>query len=312
MSSGIGWVNSSSSFPQFEPGDIVKSQEKKATSARTAPPRMTPVAGAARKVVTPRNQWKKGLLNCPWFQAKPIEHESQLEKAFVQRALLCPGVHFIESQPFSIKLAATKYTPDFKLVVGTKMPVVEVKIAKKVREYTATFNEVAHRLRELGIPFYVITEAEIRAAHRDEHAAETLRYAKSQLPFADLARVIEMLADRGPMPVAALREVAKVDTETIQHMVATRRLRCEPSLIVDENSTVSIMAAPADPLSHFEAYFNVKPWTLRPVPALARRPPGAGLKKRPRRTRPILHIGQQAPDASHGIQLIAGGLRMAA
>lgn len=290
----------------------MKSQNQKATSARTAPRRMTPVAVAARKVVTPRNQWKKGLLNCPWFQAKPIEHESQLEKAFVQRAFLCPGVQFIESQPFSMKLAAEKYTPDYKLVVGTKMAVVEVKIAKKVRKYTATFNEVAHRLRELGIPFYVITEAEIRAEHRDEHAAEILRYAKSQLPFADLARVIETLGDRGVMPVPALRDAAEVDTETIQHMVATRRLRCEPYLIADENSTVSIMAAPEDPLSHLEAYFNMKPWTMRPVPALAHRSPGVGLKKRPRRTGPILHIGQQAPDASHGIQLIAGGLRMAA
>ena len=56
---------------------------------------------SARKVVTPSPQRKVGYVNCRWFQNESIEHESQLEKRFVQCALLCPKLVNIKSQPFN-------------------------------------------------------------------------------------------------------------------------------------------------------------------------------------------------------------------
>lgn len=38
---------------------------------------------SARKVVTRSPKRTVGLINCRWFQDKPIEHESRLEKHFV-------------------------------------------------------------------------------------------------------------------------------------------------------------------------------------------------------------------------------------
>jgi len=53
-----------------------------------------------RQVVTRSPKRTVGLVNCPWFQDRPIEHESRLEKHFVSRARLFPGLATIEHQPF--------------------------------------------------------------------------------------------------------------------------------------------------------------------------------------------------------------------
>lgn len=87
-----------------------------------------------RKVITRSPRRKVGYINCKWFQNERIEHESQLEKRFVQCALLCPRLLSIKSQPFKIQISKkSTYTPDFLLTFDDgSIIVVEVKIQAKL------------------------------------------------------------------------------------------------------------------------------------------------------------------------------------
>lgn len=104
---------------------------------------------AARKVVTRSPKRTVGLINCRWFQNQPIEHESRLEKHFVYRALLCPGLSKIQHQPFRLQLekSGKYYTPDFLLFFtdGSHI-VVEVKRSEKVKHAIERFSEISRRL----------------------------------------------------------------------------------------------------------------------------------------------------------------------
>lgn len=96
---------------------------------------------SARKVVTRSPQRKVGYVNCRWFQNESIEHESQLEKRFVQCALLCPKLAHIKSQPFKLSISKkSTYTPDFLLTFedGSQL-VVEVKIAARMARHVKKF-----------------------------------------------------------------------------------------------------------------------------------------------------------------------------
>ena len=60
----------------------------------------------ARKVVTRSPARTVRLLHLPGLFKAPVECESSLERDFVYRASLCPGVADIRHQPFQLTLAS--------------------------------------------------------------------------------------------------------------------------------------------------------------------------------------------------------------
>jgi hypothetical protein len=287
-------------FPNLKQEIYVKTAKKKSKEIGAAEPQ----AGPVREVVTRSGQWKKGIVNCPTLPA-PVQHESALEKSFIQRASLCLPVKYIRHQPYRVG----RHTLDFEVGMHTARIAVEVKIAKKVPDYIEAFNNTAARLAEKGIRFYVLTEQEIRAEHRDEHAAEVLRYAKAQVTFEEHARVTETLTANGAMSAPRLQEAARVDAQTLQHLVARRFLTCEPTLVVEEHCTLYIARQPDNPVTYFESYFGVRPWSAQKVVLVPARAKRGELKRRPKRIGPVLRP-EHSQDHRDGMTNIAGGTQV--
>ncbi len=135
---------------------------------------------SARKVVTRSPKRNVGLVNCPWFQDYPIEHESRLEKHFVLRAILFPGLKTIQHQPFKmdLDLNGKSYTPDFLLRFGNGDGlVVEVKRAERVKELKERLNEIASKCARNKLQFFVVHQGQIEGERRAARAALIRRYA---------------------------------------------------------------------------------------------------------------------------------------
>lgn len=271
---------------------------------------------STRKVVTRSPQRKVGYINCRWFQSERIEHESQLEKRFVQCALLCPKLKHIKSQPFKIQIGKkSTYTPDFLLTFddGAKL-VVEVKIDSKVARYNEKFRITQNILNAKGLNFFVLTELDIDRFRQSIIAAEILRYAKSEFECAVLRTVMDVMANQVEKDLM-IKELAKLSActcETIFHLIAKRQLTLHPDDYLNADARVYIARQHEGPDTHvFTQHFEVKPWVAQENIMSAPLVRAQGLRMRVKRAnlpyvRPKLAKPNQP--TPHPLSSLAGGL----
>lgn len=223
---------------------------------------------SARKVVTRSPQRKVGYINCSWFQHERIEHESQLEKRFLQCALLCPKLVHIKSQPFKIQIGSkSTYTPDFLLTFedGTKL-IVEVKIKIKVAHYAERFRIAQNILKAGDYGFFVLTELDIDRFRQSLIAAEILRYGKSEFDVALLRKVMDVMANQleKNVVVKELAQLSDCSNEVIFHLIAKRQLTLHADDYLNADARVYIARLHEGPDTQvFVKHFEVKPWVAQ-------------------------------------------------
>jgi len=234
-----------------------------------------------RKVVTRSPQRTVGIINCRWFQATPIEHESDLEKRFIKSALLCPGVREIRSQPFILDLGWGKYTPDFLVLTSQGKLVIEVKPESKVAQFLGLFDAATRTLALKGLRYYVITEKGIDQAYSSRVATEVYRHGKAQIP-REVVECVLLCLDRGEeLSLSQLEQRAKVERKVVLHMVARRWIQIHPDDLIEDRARVRrVEYEPEKEVANFEERFKTQPWVDGGNPQPVRPKRSRGLKKR--------------------------------
>lgn len=224
---------------------------------------------AKRAVVTRSPIRTVGLLNCPWFQPEPIEHESRLEKHFVSRAILFGPLTAVEHQPFTLTLAGIKrsYTPDFLLrFTNGASIVVEVKRSERIKELRGRFDEIAQRLGERDMPFFVLHEGQIESAGRAVAARLLRRYAMLTMAGPAAEAVVQAVTEH-PKGLAIKRLVVgqRATMQQIYHLIARRRISVGANLSVGENDLVYPAQKEITHAAHqFGSWFGGAPWRSHP------------------------------------------------
>lgn len=277
---------------------------------------------SARKVVTPSPQRKVGYVNCRWFQNEPIEHESQLEKRFIQCALLCPKLINIKSQPFKLDISEKNtYTPDFLLTFedGSQL-VVEVKIKARLARHFEKLKIARQLLEAKSIMFFVLTEQEIDRYRQSEIAGEILRYAKSEFDSTLLRAVMDVMASQVDSYVVIndLARLCDCSREAIYHLIAVRRLTLHEDDHFSGDARVYIAQQHEGlDIQAFVRHFDLKSWQTTgdaEESALSVRLPKSkrtGLRKRPKLANtPFVRpkVVRQNQSIPHPLNSLAGGL----
>lgn len=222
----------------------------------------------ARKVVSRSPAKTVRVLNLRGIWDNPVECESTLERDFVYRLALCPGVIRCQHQPFRLKLASGRtYTPDFLAVHrdGTST-VVEVKPKEKVADYLSAFDEAKSRLSERGISFVVLTEERIRGNKAHERASLILRYRKTAPGREVLDRIRAVLQERGnTMSINALLTSADAPLEALFHLIAIRAVVPSRDLSIAGDARVRLFnESEIHRAFCTQGWFGVSPWRAAP------------------------------------------------
>ncbi|WP_128083130.1 TnsA endonuclease N-terminal domain-containing protein [Collimonas arenae] len=222
---------------------------------------------AARKVVTRSPHRSVGIMACSWIQEIGIEYESQLERRFLQLALVSPHIKKIIHQPFKFEYTehekSRSYIPDFLLFFkdGGKI-VVEVKPAKFVEKNRGKFNYAKSVLSQKKIPFVVVTDKQIHAGTAASSAALLLRYARGQISERSHVSCMQVAhAATGSISLGSLMKEADVSFGEVLHLIARGHLSTPAPLSID-------VATPITPTAQGEEngticfcnWFNVTPW----------------------------------------------------
>lgn len=220
---------------------------------------------AVRKVVTRSPKRSVGLINCPWFQDKPIEHESRLEKHFVLRAMLFPGLKSIQHQPFHMQLAqhGKRYTPDFLLTFdnGDRL-VFEVKRSERIKAKKDRFNEIANQCRRAGLRFFVVHQRQIEGRRRAERAALIRRYALHVVhPLLAQEMVCYVRQRDKGVSIKKLKKQLDAPQEAIFALAANRRIALSRDLLAsDEDLLFPVNQEIQDASVQFGSWFGCAPW----------------------------------------------------
>lgn len=220
---------------------------------------------AARKVVTRSPKRNVGLINCPWFQDRPIEHESRLEKHFVLRAMLFPGLATIQHQPFSMALLnhGKRYTPDFLLTFSNgERLVFEIKRAVRIKQQKERLGEISRLCNEAGLPFFIVHQGQIEGQRRAERAALVRKYAMHDLAPALVQTVTEHVGQRkAGVSVQALKKKFGISQPQVFAMVARRYITANKELhLSDDDLLVSTPLEINDASIQFGSWFGCAPW----------------------------------------------------
>ena len=198
----------------------------------------------SRKVVTRSPHRVVGLIACNWLQKLPIEYESQLEKRFIQKILLTPGVTEIIHQPFQIEYGEAlekKYTPDFLITLqdGTKI-VVEVKPEKFIPKFADTFDAAGDILQQRNFKFCVVSELQIDIKDEPESIDLLLRYAKGSFPHSDIEAVKQFISCTIKREIS-IKETCDSTNSSIHllfHMLGRRILRFSNEISTSINTLI--------------------------------------------------------------------------
>ncbi|WP_157422038.1 TnsA endonuclease N-terminal domain-containing protein [Acidovorax sp. Root219] len=212
---------------------------RKATS--TTPGTEPGASPPARKVVTRSPAHTVRAINLPHLQKTAIEADSSLERDFVYVCLGFPYVRSIVHQPFTLELAAGRYTPDFLVgfVDGSKA-VVEVKPVSKIKRYKEKFTQAESKLATQSMRFVVAHDLLLKKHDLHERAKRIRRYAKGTYPLLEKALVISALqqASQGlSFEELINRGVQKV---TLLHMVAHQQLQLGADLDISDGAIVHL------------------------------------------------------------------------
>jgi hypothetical protein len=216
-----------------------------------------------RKVVKRSPARTVYLLNFSGLLDAPVEAESSLERDFVNKAVLFPGLTALKHQPFKLSLNEGRhYTPDFLVGIGASQCVVEVKPKSKIAKYHAVFDEACDKLRARGLGFYVVHERALRDGRVHLRAMQTLRYRKGRFPQSECQRVLDLVASK-PMgvPIGTLTQREGIRTEVILHLLAQRQLSTGPKLHLDSASVVMpVNHSEVSNEDQFARWIGVAPW----------------------------------------------------
>ena len=231
---------------------------------------------AVRKVVTRSPKRNVGLINCPWFQNKPIEHESRLEKHFVLRAMLFPGLTSIQHQPFKLTLGGhgQHYTPDFLLsFTNGERLVFEVKRSERIKKLRVRMDEICHLLNLQKLQFFVAHQGQIEGDRRAERAALIRRYAMLAPEDAVIHQVIDYVGQcKKGVAIKVLKKKFHVSPEQILRMLAHREIALSHALLLSDDGFVFPSNLEIKNASiQFGNWFGCAPWS-----AAARVRPDAG------------------------------------
>lgn len=222
---------------------------------------------AARKVITRSPHRSVGIIACSWIQDFGIEYESQLERRFLQLALVFPYIKKIIHQPFKFEYSGQEksqtYIPDFLLLFkdGGKI-LVEVKATKSVKNNHEKFNHVKSVLSLNKISFVIVTESKIHACAAACSAALLLRYARGHISEQSRIRCMQIAnAATEPIALGSLMKDANVSFGEVLHLIARGHLSTPASLSID-------VATPITPVNQGEEndaicfcnWLDVTPW----------------------------------------------------
>jgi hypothetical protein len=219
----------------------------------------------ARRVVTRSPKRTVGLINCSWFQQKPIEHESRLEKHFVLRAMLFPGLATIHHQPFELPLTRTgrSYTPDFLLTfLDGRSLVVEVKRSEKIEALKERFDEITELLDARDLAFFVIHQGQIEGRKRASSACLIRRYATLACEEERVMPAVQFVQKKpNGVSILTLREKFGLSQPSVLHLISRRRIAVNPMLQLDAASLVFPTQKDLQNASlQFGKWFGCAPW----------------------------------------------------
>lgn len=222
--------------------------------------------GPSRKVVTRSPHRSVGIIACSWIQDEAIEYESQLERRFLQRALLFPYLKKVLHQPFTIpfpdKGTRDSYTPDFLLIFKDESKIViEIKPSIFVAKYSEKFAAANAFLDKHNYPFYVITDKHIDVENYAYNAALLLRYARGSISELNRRNCLEAFKTLDvEMSIGQLIERASVSFEDILYL-AGRGILSIPLEIKISYDTLITPSMKGDKNDHicFLNWFNATP-----------------------------------------------------
>jgi hypothetical protein len=210
------------------------------------PSDLSDIGKSVRKVVTRSPHRSVGVIACSWIQNDCIEYESQLERRFLQRALLFPSLKKIFHQPFTIPYADKgknlSYTPDFLLVFQDgSVVVVEVKPAVFVKKHEHKMKAAEIFLASKDCPFLTITDDEIDSEFYAKNSALLLRYARSTITDDVGARCFSFLHNQtGPTSILALMDGTAASLEDVYHLVGRGRLSMRIDIEITPDTIITL------------------------------------------------------------------------
>jgi hypothetical protein len=207
-----------------------------------------------------------GIVNCRYFQDLPIVYESQLERAFVQLCLLCPGVRRIVAQPFKVNLHPTKnrhYTPDYLVELEDKtFLVVEVKILERIAKLEKRFNQINALLVSRQFPFIAADETHLSSGDKEKHAKTILRYVNWEVDPQAQKMVLQTLKEVEGTRISFgdLRERAQCSVEDLLHLIATRKIFVDAVAPISDLFITKPISGVTHGLNYFSSWFNFALW----------------------------------------------------
>ena len=218
----------------------------------------------ARQIVTRSPHRRVGIITASWIQPEPVEHESDLEKAFIELVLSCPALRGIRHQPFKIHYEVLEephwHVPDFLLTLARDSKVVvEIKPQRFVGKHQAKFDAVAALLKQQGVAYYVVTDAHLTRS-RVRTASLWRRYARGEIDDASAAQVFGLLqvATRSWQEVVDLG----VQPAIVSHLLGRRAIHCADGLDFTPDSRLLLPSKEELSDEHvcFESWFGCLPW----------------------------------------------------
>ncbi|MFZ6657218.1 Tn7 transposase TnsA N-terminal domain-containing protein [Undibacterium sp. TJN19] len=255
-----------------------------------------------RKVITRSPHRTVGLVSCGWLQKEVIEYESQLERRFIQRMLLTPGVKHIIDQPFTVTYGEEEdksYTPDFLVKFSSgRTLIVEVKPEVFVKKSVEMFNQVSSILKQRTFSFHVVTDRMIDDGDLPAKIELLLRYARGSIPDQSVQAVLRVMqATTDPVPIAVVMQMAQADKTVLLHMLGRRTLMFNDSISLADNTLIKPISME---INHEDvcipSWLDAASWNPdsgvcaqdRPEPRPVRRPNYS----------PKLHVGYRQGDES--------------
>ncbi|MDO8713705.1 MAG: hypothetical protein Q7K13_04375 [Polynucleobacter sp.] len=231
------------------------------------------IVNSTRQVITRSPHKSVGVINCQYFQSQPIVYESQLERAFVQLSLLCPGVRRIIAQPFRVNLDPIKkkhYTPDYLVELDDgSFLIVEVKILKRIAKLERRLKQINERLSSRSFPFMTADETQLYSLDKEKHVKAILRYVNWQVTPEVKATVLQALEqmDRSSISLKDLAIQVQCTPEDLLHLIATRQIFITAVTPISELFITKPISGVTHGINFFSHWFNTALWgSDLPVP----------------------------------------------
>ena len=224
------------------------------------------IVNSTRQVITRSPHRTVGTINSPYFQDKSIVYESQLERAFVQLCLLCPGIKRIVAQPFKVNLDPTKkrhYTPDYLVELEDgSFVVIEVKILERIAKLERRFNQINEILSSRHFSFITADETQLYFDEKEKHVKEILRYVNWQVDPQVQNEIFKKLQgiDGAAISFTDLQKLSQCSTQDLLHLIAIRKIFVTAVTSIPELFISKPISVVTHGLNYFSTWFNFALW----------------------------------------------------